>query len=145
MSLIDITSANSKLRIVVPAYYPGGFDVDDYAANNMFETGALQNAEDMMSADGKYHAGFVFNPTEFTINLMATSNAGSLIDDWVSAERTAIGKFTCNAVLTVPALGAKWNFVNGIIFTWTQLPPGRRVLQPRPALFRFESVTRSAI
>ncbi|EAX3121256.1 hypothetical protein HU11_16840 [Salmonella enterica] len=142
---IDITSANSKLRIVVPAYYPGGFDVDDYAADNMFETGALQNAEDMMSADGKYHAGFVFNPTEFTINLMATSNAGSLIDDWVAAERTAIGKFTCNAVLTVPALGAKWNFVNGIIFTWTQLPPGRRVLQPRPALFRFESVTRSAI
>ncbi|EBX8597650.1 hypothetical protein DTG61_23015 [Salmonella enterica subsp. enterica serovar Brunei] len=142
---IDITSANSKLRIVVPAYYPGGFDVDDYAADNMFETGALQNAEDMMSADGKYHAGFVFNPTEFTINLMATSNAGSLIDDWVAAERTAIGKFICNAVLTVPALGAKWNFVNGIIFTWTQLPPGRRVLQPRPALFRFESVTRSAI
>ncbi|HHC5472484.1 TPA: hypothetical protein ACOSR7_000937 [Escherichia coli] len=79
---IDITSANSKLRIVVPAYYPGGFDVDDYAADNMFETGALQNKEDMMSADGKYHAGFIFNPTEFTINLMPTSNAGSLIDDW---------------------------------------------------------------
>ena len=45
---IDITSANSKLRIVVPAYYPGGFDVDDYAADNMFETGALQNKEDML-------------------------------------------------------------------------------------------------
>ncbi|HFO4594254.1 TPA: hypothetical protein ACHLAF_003608 [Escherichia coli] len=103
---IDITSANSKLRIVVPAYYPGGFDVDDYAADNMFETGALQNKEDMMSADGKYHAGFIFNPTEFTINLMPTSNAGSLIDDWYAAERTAISAFQCNAVLTVPALGA---------------------------------------
>ena len=110
---IDITSANSKLRIVVPAYYPGGFDVDDYAADNMFETGALQNKEDMMSADGKYHAGFIFNPTEFTINLMATSNASSLIDDWIAAERTAISAFACNATLTVPALGAKWNFVNG--------------------------------
>ena len=64
---IDITSANSKLRIVVPSYYPGGFDVDDYAADNMFETGALQNKETQMSADGKFHAGFVFNPTEFTI------------------------------------------------------------------------------
>lgn len=142
---IDITSANSKLRIVVPAYYPGGFDVDDYAADNMFETGALQNAEEQMSADGKYHAGFVFNPTEFTINLMPTSNAGSLVDDWMAAERTAIAKFQCNAVLTVPALGAKWNFVNGILFTWTPTPPGRRVLQPRPAVFRFETVTRSAI
>ncbi|HEE9943721.1 phage tail fiber protein [Citrobacter freundii] len=142
---IDITSANSKLRIVVPAYYPGGFDVDDYSADNMFETGALQNAEEQMSADGKYHAGFIFNPTEFTINLMPTSNAGSLVDDWLAAERTAIAKFQCNATLTVPALGAKWNFVNGVLFTWTPTPPGRRVLQPRPAVFHFETVTRSAI
>ncbi|EAM8301880.1 hypothetical protein FYP34_04155 [Salmonella enterica] len=142
---LDITSANSKLRIVVPAYYPGGFDVDDYAADNMFETGALQNAEEQMSADGKYHAGFVFNPTEFTINLMPTSNAGSLVDDWLAAERTAIAKFQCNATLTVPALGAKWNFVNGVLYTWTPTPPGRRVLQPRPAVFHFETVTRSAI
>lgn len=75
---IDITSANSKLRIVVPSFYPGGFDVDDYAADNMFETGALQNKETVMSSDGKFHAGIVFNPTEFTITLMPTSNAGSL-------------------------------------------------------------------
>lgn len=142
---IDITSANSKLRIVVPAYYPGGFDVDDYATDNMFETGALQNKEDMMSADGKYHAGFIFNPTEFTINLMPTSNASSLIDDWLAAERAAISAFACNAVLTVPALDAKWNFVNGVLYTWTPTPPGRRVLQARPAVFHFETVTRSTI
>ena len=142
---LDITSANSKLSIVVPSYYPSGFDVDDYSADNMFETGALQNKEDMMSADGKYHAGFIFNPTEFTIQLMPTSNAGSLIDDWYAAERTAISAFTCNATLLVPALNAKWNFVNGVLYTWTPTPPGRRVLQPRPAVFRFESVTRSAI
>ena len=141
----DITSANSKLRIVVPAYYPGGFDVDDYAADNMFEAGALSNTEDMMSADGKYHFGFVFNHVEQTITLMATSNASSLFDDWQAAERTAISKFACNMVLTVPALGAKWNFVNGVLHTWTPIPPGRRVLQPRPAVFHFESVTRSAI
>ena len=142
---IDITSANSKLRIVVPSYYPGGFDVDDYAADNMFETGALQNKETQMSADGKFHAGFVFNPTEFTITLMPTSNAGSLIDDWLAAERTAISSFACNATLTVPALGAKWNFVNGVLVTWTPTPPGRRVLQARPAVFQFASATRSAI
>lgn len=142
---IDITSANSKLRIIVPAYYPGGFDVDDYATDNMFETGALQNKEDAMSADGKYHAGFIFNPTEFTVNLMPTSTASSLIDDWYAAERASITTFQCNAVLAVPALGAKWNFVNGVIYSWTPVPPGRRILQPRPAVFHFESAVRSAI
>ncbi|MFP1728027.1 phage tail fiber protein [Lonsdalea quercina] len=141
---IDITSANSNLHIVVPSFYPGGFDVDDYAAEDMFDTGALQNAEDMMSADGKYHAGYIFNPTELTITLMATSNAASLIADWYAAERTAVGKFACNAVLTIPALNVKYNFVNGILYTWTPTPPGKRVLQPRPAVFHFESCTQSA-
>ncbi|HDM9013965.1 TPA: hypothetical protein SCM97_002838 [Yersinia enterocolitica] len=145
MSLIDITSANSKMRCVVPAFYPGGFDFDDYSTDNMFDIGALTNTEDQMSADGKYHAGYIFNPTEQTITLMPTSNAGFLIDDWWSAERTAISKFSCNIVLTVPALGRKWQFVNGVIHTWTPTPPGRRVLQARPAVFHFESVTPSQI
>lgn len=142
---IDITSANSTLNCVVPAYYPGGFYFEDYATDNMFETGALQNTEDMMSADGKYHAGYIFNPVEQTITLMASSSSGGLLDNWQAAERAAIAKFPCNMVLTVPALGAKWNFVNGVLYTWTPTPPARRVLQPRPAVFHFESVTRSAI
>ncbi|MGV3346414.1 phage tail fiber protein [Enterobacteriaceae bacterium LUAb1] len=141
---INISSATSKLHIVVPSYYPGGFDVDDYAAEDMFETGALQNKEDMMSADGKYHAGFVFNPVEFTVTLMATSRAAGLIDDWYSAERTVVSVFACNAVLTIPGLQVKYNFVNGVLYTWTPVPPGKRVLQPRPAVFHFESCTRSA-
>lgn len=141
--LIDITSATSKLHIVVPALYPGGFNVDDFAADDMFETGALQEKEDMMSADGKYHAGVIFNPTEFTVNLMPTSAAAGIIDDWRAAERTAIAVFGCNATLTVPALRVKFNFVNGVLYTWTPAPPHKRVLQPRPAIFHFETCTKS--
>lgn len=140
---IDITSANSKLRIVIPSLFPAGFDVDDYAADSMFETAALQNKEDMMSADGKYHAGFVYNPVEFTINLMPTSAAGQYLDQVYSAERTAISAFAVNATLSIPALDSKWNFVNGVLYSWNPTPPGRRILQPRAAVFHFEQVTRS--
>ncbi|WP_245677545.1 phage tail fiber protein [Candidatus Arsenophonus triatominarum] len=90
---IDITSANASVHIIVPAYYPAGFYAEDYAADSMFETAALQNAEDVMSADGKYHAGFIFNPVEFTLNLLASSATGVHIDDWYAAERAAIAKF----------------------------------------------------
>jgi hypothetical protein len=143
MSLIDITSANSKLHIVVPQYYPGGFEVDDYASDDMFEAGALQNKEDMMSADGKYHAGFVFNPSEFTVNLMPSSRAGFLIDDWFAAERAVIAAFGCNATLIIPGLQSKYTFTNGVLFSWTLVPPGKRILQPRPAVFHFETCVRS--
>ena len=140
---IDITSANSKLRIVVPALFPAGFDVDDYAADSMFETATLQNKEDMMSADGKYHAGYVYNPVEFTINVMPTSRAGELLDQIYAAERTSISTFSVNATLAIPSLDAKWNFVNGVLYSWNPVPPGRRILQPRAAVFHFEQVTRS--
>lgn len=143
MALLNITSANSKLRIIVPSYFPGGFDVDDYATDRMFETAALQNKEDQMSADGKYHAGVIFNPTEFTVNVMATATAGQRFDEWFAAERAAVSVFECNATLSVPSLDAKWNFVNGVLYTWTPTPAGARVLQPRAAVFHFESVTRS--
>lgn len=144
MALIDITSANSALVLKFDTLFSSGFNVDDYAADNMFETAALQNAEDVMSADGKYHAGFVFNPAEFTINLMPTSQAGEYLDQVYAYERTAIGKLAVNATLIVPALdNAKWNFVNGILYNWTPAPPGRRILEARPAVFRFESITRS--
>lgn len=140
---LNITSANSKLRIIVPSYFPGGFDVDDYATDRMFESAALQNKEDQMSADGKYHAGIIFNPTELTINIMPTSAAGQRLDELFAAERAAVSAFALNATLSVPALDAKWNFVNGVLFTWVPSIPGARVLQPREAVFHFESVTRS--
>lgn len=145
MSLIDITSANSKMRCVVPAYYPNGFDFDDYAVEGMFDTEALTNAEDAMSADGIYHAGYVFNPTQHTVSLMPTSTAGFLIDDWWQAERTTISKFKCNITLIIPSINRQFNFVDGVVFTWNPAPRAGRVLQSRSAIFRFGSMTSSPI
>lgn len=143
--LTNITSANSALRIVVPEFYPGGFDVDDYAADSMFETVALEMAEDLMSADGKYHAGFVFNPTELTLSLTPTSSAATRFDNWYAAQRAAITIFACNAILSIPALEAKYSFVNGVLYSWPPAPVGQRILGARQAVFHFESVTRSAL
>lgn len=143
MALINITSANSTLRLVCPAMYPSGFDFDDFAADRMFETAALQIKEDMMSADGKYHAGIVFNPVEFTVSLSPTSQAGDKLDTIFNAEQAAMSAFSLNITLTVPALDATWNFVNGVLYSWNPNPSGARVLQPRQAVFHFERVTRS--
>ncbi len=141
---IDITSANSKLRIVIPQLFPAGFDVDDYAADAMFDSATLQNKEDMMSADGKYHAGYVFNIPEFTINLMPTSRAAALLDQVYAAEATSISPFTVNATLILTSQdNTKYNMVNGTLYSWPPIPSGRRVLQPRAAVFHFERITRS--
>lgn len=141
----DISSANSSLSIIVPSLYPSGFTVDNYAADSMFEAAALTTKEELMTADGKYHAGLIFNPTELTLTLAPPSTAASNFDDWQAYEKTARSVFTCNATLRIPSLSVKYNFVNGVLFTWTPTPPGKRIMQPRPVVLHFEGVTRSAI
>ncbi|XWJ90284.1 phage tail fiber protein [Phytobacter ursingii] len=142
---MDISSASSSLQIIVPSLYPAGFAVDNYAADSSFEAAALTTKEDLMTADGHYHAGLIFNPVEWTITLAPPSSAASKLDDWQAYEKTAMSVFGCNAVLRIPSLSVKYTFVNGVLYTWTPVPPGKRILQPRPAVFRFEGVTRSAI
>lgn len=144
-SLINITSANSKLRIMVPAYYPAGFDVDDYGADTMYDIQAVTNKETRMSACGKFHAGFIYNPVDFNITLQPTSKAGELLDDMVAAERTAATVFQVNATLIVPALDSKYTFTNGVLMSSTPVAPGRRTLQERPFAFQFENVVRSPL
>lgn len=144
-SLIHITSANSKLRIIVPAYYPAGFDVDDYGADTMYDIQAVTNKETRMSADGKFHAGFTYASVPLTITLQPTSKAGELLDEMVSAERTAATVFQVNATLIVPALSRKYTFTNGVIISSTPVAPGRRTIQERPFAFEFENVVSSPI
>lgn len=142
MGLLNITSANSSLRCVVPGVFPSGFTFDDYAADSMFSSGALQTKEDLMSADGKYHAGYIFNAAEFTVNLTPSSDSAALLDQWSNIEKATITVLPCNMVLSIPALDTVWNMVNGILYTWAPTPSAGRVLQPRQAVFRFESITK---
>lgn len=143
MALLDITSANSTLRIIVPAIFPGGFDVNDYSADRMFETAALQNKETVMGADGKFHAGKIFNPAELTLSLMPTSTTGQYLDQWFAAENASLSSYECNATLVIPSMDATYNFVSGVLYTWNPTPGAGRVMQARSAVFQFQSVTRS--
>ena len=143
MSLLDITSANSSLRCVVPGLFPGGFTFEDYSADSMFTVAPVTNKETLMSADGKYHAGRIFNEKEFTVNLSPTSPTLAYLDQWDSYEDVGLVCLPCNMTLTIPALDSTWNLVNGVLFTWAPAPSAGRVLQPRQAVFHFESIRKA--
>ena len=143
MALIDITSANATLFITVPGYFSSGFYVNDWQSDRMFDTAALQNKEEQMSADGKYHVGLIFNTTNLALHLMPTSSAGQRFDELFAAERAALTAYTLNAVLSIPSIDATYNFVNGTLFNWVPAVGAGRVLAGRDAELHFESVTRS--
>lgn len=144
MSLINISSANAALRIIVPNRYPEGFDVDDYSADEMFNTDSVSNAEIVIGADGQLHAGQIFNLHPFTINIMPSSSAGFRIEDWFTYETSAGVKLPCNAVLVLDSIGRKYNLIDGVLESFPLLPHGGRILQARTASFMFRNIVGSA-
>ena len=145
MSLLNISSANAALTCIVPNFYPQGFEVDDYAANDMFNTDGITNAELVMGADGKLHAGQIFNLFPFSITLSPTSAAGFKIEDWFTYELTTGAKMECNMVLILASIKRKYNLIDGVLVSFSQLPSGARILQPRTASFAFRSIVGSAL
>jgi len=140
MSILNISSANSALRCVVPNLYPQGFEIDDFSADEMFNTDVVSNAEVVMGADGILHAGQIFNLVPFSINIMPSSQAGFYIEDWFNYETSTGVKLPCNLVLVLDSIGRKYNYVDGVLMSFPLAPPAGRILQPRTAIFNFRSV-----
>lgn len=138
----SITSANSSLVMNATAAGLTNVLCDEYAADAMFSTEAVTNAEIQFTADGKMKAGYVFNPQNFTLNIMPTSDFAAALDRISSYEKTALDKIQLNFVLSIPALDETYYFTNGVINTWGRAPSAARVLQPRVATFAFESITK---
>lgn len=143
--MASITSANSQMRIVVPRFFPGGFSVQDYSADDMFSTDAVTNVETRMSADGRFHAGFIYQPIPININLQPTSPSGKYIDNWFMQQRAIQDTLECNISLIIPAIKTKYDLVNGYIVSWNIIPPGGSTLQVRTLSLLFENVSPSPL
>ena len=62
-----LTMANAVITLVVPAIELGPFQLQRFAADDVFNTGELDVAETSMGVDGNLSAGFVFRGVEVTL------------------------------------------------------------------------------
>lgn len=141
----NITSASARVWVVVPALYPAGFEVNDFGADQMINIQPLDTKEDRMSADGKYHAGIIYNPQEMDFTLQPTSDAADKFGRLHAFERAAVAPFQLNMTIEYPATGKKYNCVNGILYSFHVLSPAERILGERQVTLRFENITESPL
>lgn len=140
----DITNANSVLMLGISGLYDTPQQLQGYAADDVFEATAVETAETQMGIDGKMSAGFIFNPVEWSITLMADSASNDIFDNWYEAQKAAKAPFFSNATVLLPSIDKKWAMSNGILVSYTPMPPGKKVLQPRKFAIRWESISPSA-
>lgn len=131
MPIGSITSVNAQFFITVPLIFPAPVALQEFTADDIFDTEDVDVAETSMGLDGVLSGGWINMPTPQTIALQANSPSNDLFDTWRLQERAAQDKFPANAVILLPGIHRKWTMTRGFLQRTKPIPDAKKTLQPR--------------
>lgn len=138
--MATITAANSQIVLVVATVFPVGQQLQGFAADDVFDTEALDNAETLMGVDGKLSGGYVFNPVKQNFALQADSPSNLIFDAWFAAQQAASEVYIASAVIHLPAVSRSYVMNRGFLTSYKPTPDAKKVLQPRKYQITWESI-----
>lgn len=136
---MSITSANSILMLSVAGLYDSPQQLQQFSADDIFETGMYNNAETPIGVDGVMTAGIAYVPVPMSFMFMADSPSIDLFEQWYAAELQAVDKFPCSATIRLPSTGMSYSLAGGYLTGYSALPDAKKVLQPRKFQITFPS------
>ena len=141
----SITSLNAKLTITAASVFNAPQTIQQFAVDDIYDVDVKEVAETMMGVDGFLSAGLVKMAVTQNITLMASSPSGWIFDQIIEKQFSAGDVVQIQGTLSLQSLLMQWTQTNGYIRSYTPIPAGKRVLQPRRFTLVWESVTRNNI
>lgn len=136
-----LSNANSVLAIKVGGLFPIAIPIQGFAVDDSFSVADVTTGEMMMGVDGHLSGGYTPAPRVLDIMLMADSLSNVFFDTWTGAEDISKDKYIAECTLLIQGTGALYTFTRGFMTTFTPLPPGKKILQPRKFSITFESLS----
>jgi hypothetical protein len=137
--MLDITSANATVGMSVGGLF--SINLENFSADSSFTTDTIQVAETRMGVDGHMAAGFTPNIKTLTINLEAGSPSTEFMILLNQAQETNRRPYEVNMVVSIPSIGKRYTFSNGVLQSYKGLPDGNKVLGPTQWVFHFEDMS----
>lgn len=128
---MSLTAANSIITLSVPLLGIGNFQLEGFAADEVFDTEQMAIVETLMGVDGKLSAGFVFVPVKQGFTLQADSPSISLFDLWFAAQVQAEDTFRADGDIALPSLGKTYIMTNGYLTDYKPTPDAKKLHQPQ--------------
>lgn len=138
--MASITGATAVIMLTIPALFPVPFQLQGFAADDVYDTDDLQSAETLMGVDGKLSGGFVYVPVVQRYALQADSPSITYFDEWWSAQQALREVLSVNGLVSLPSLGRKWTMTKGFLTGYKPVPDGKKLLQPQRFGITWESV-----
>lgn len=127
---MDITGANAVLTLAISTILPVPTQIQQFAADDVYDFDAIQSVETVMGVDGVLSGGWTWKPQQQTIMLMADSPSNQLFDTWFAQMKAAQTIFIANGIVALPAIRTKFIMTNGQLTDY-KLPGVKKLVQPR--------------
>jgi hypothetical protein len=129
--MATLTAANSVYMLTIIGLFNVPQQLQGFAADEMFDTEAIENVELLMGVDGVLSAGWIPTMKKQTVTLQADSPSNALFDAWATAEESAREKYIAGGIIRLPALSTSYAMVRGFLSSYRPVPPAKKILQPR--------------
>lgn len=126
---LDLTTANASIAIVVPGLFNTPQILQQWAADDVYNTPEVSPTETVMGVDGVLSGGMVFVPVEQEFMLMPNSPSIAVFDSWYNQQQAALTTYSANGTTILPNLKKQWTMTNGFLVGYTPLPPAKKLLQ----------------
>lgn len=137
--MLDITSANATVAVSVGGLF--SVNLENFSADSSFTSDTVQAAETRMGVDGHMAAGFTPAIKTITINLEAGSPSTEYMQLLRQVQEVNMKPYKVNMVISIPSIGKRYTFSEGVLQSYKDLPDGQNVLSPTQWVFHFESMS----
>lgn len=124
-----LTAANAIIMFDVPDVFDTPFQLQQFQADDMFDTEDAEPVEVRKGVDGFKSSGFTPFLTKQTYKLMADSITADAFEIWLAQMKQAREDFTANATITLTSVGKVYTCTNGSMTRIKQTPEGKKVLE----------------
>lgn len=128
---MSITSANAVIMLSLQPLFITPYQLQQFAADNIYGTDAIEASETAMGVDGILTGGFVNVAVRQTFYLQADSPSNYFFQQWYEQQRAQQDTFTANGTLILRSLGAKFKMTKGFLKSYQPISDGGRVLKER--------------
>jgi hypothetical protein len=136
---MSITSANAVIMLTLPGIFNQPFQLQQFAADNIFGSEPIEAAETAMGVDGTLTGGFINVPTRQTYYLMADSPANVFFEQWYFQQKALQDTFIAGGTVALRSIGRKYSMIRGILRTYQPIPDAQKTLKELRHVIEWQS------
>jgi hypothetical protein len=140
MALGTLTAANSIIMLGVTTLFPTPQQIQEFTADDVFDSEAIDASEVIMGVDGNLSGGMIFKELKWSIKLQGNSSSNTMFDQWYANQIANLDAYTANGTIRLPGIRMKFVMTNGFLTSYQPLSSVKKLIQARTHIITWESV-----